>query len=270
MESRLNSMKNKEVNLIFGITSIFILLPLAIIIILASGKAWFYPNIIPQQINFGAYFRFLLTNQELISSLWESISLAFGTILLTLIIPYPTAIALSHYDFRGRKLLNLLIYLPLIIPSTALITNMDFMMIKYGINGSYFGVVSVHCMFCLPYAIKLLEDNLALYGDKYEGVSTNLGANWWQTFIRVTLPLSKNGLKGAILMTYIVSMTQYLATLMIGDGKYLTLSVRMFPFTQAGRYKIAAIYAITFLIVTIIPLYIIEKVLIFRRGRHLS
>jgi ABC-type spermidine/putrescine transport system, permease component II len=189
---------------------------------------------------------------------------------LTTIIAYPTAMALAYYQFFGKKLLNILVYLPLIIPGIALLTNMDFVMIKFGLNGSFFGVLVVHSLFCLPYAIKLLVDNLSLYGDKYEIVSKNLGASRLQTFFAVTLPMSRTGLQGAVLMTYIVSMTQYLSTLLVGDGKFLTLSVRMFPFTQTGRYKIAAVYGITFLIVTIIPLYLIDRFLINRKRRQVE
>ncbi|MCH4008422.1 ABC transporter permease [Companilactobacillus sp.] len=241
---------------------IFILLPILTIVLLAIGKAWIYPALLPQKIDLSYYFKMLFTNQELISSLLNSIYLAFGTIVLTLVIAYPTAIALANYQFVSKKLLSVLVYLPLVIPSIAIITNIDFMMIKFGLNGSFIGIVIVHTLFCLPYAIKLLVDNLSLYGSKFSEVSRNLGASRLQTFLQVTLPMSNQGLQGAILMTYIVSMTQYLSTLLIGDGKFLTLSVRMFPFTQVGRYKIAAVYAITFIVVTMIPLYLIDKFLI--------
>ncbi|WP_125982265.1 ABC transporter permease [Loigolactobacillus iwatensis] len=243
---------------IFLIFSCFVFLPLLVIVLLAVGKSWNYPQLLPQQINFGSYFKLLFTNHELLTSLTASISLALGTIVLTISIAYPTAIVLAYYQFRGKKLLNILVYLPLIIPGIALLTNVDFMMIKLGLDGSFLGVISIHTLFCLPYAIKLLVDNLALLHNRYEVVSRNLGASGWQTFFQITLPLSKNGLQGAVMMTYIVSMTQYLATLLVGDGKYLTLSVRMFPFTQAGKYKIAAVYGVTFMLVTLIPLYLID------------
>lgn len=252
---------------VFFIFSFLVLLPLLVIALLAVGESWSYPHLLPQQINFISYFKLLLADQELLTSIVASISLALGTIALTISIAYPTAIALAYYQFRGKKLLNVLVYLPLIVPSIALLTNVDFMMIKFGLNGSFLGVISIHTLFCLPYAIKLLNDSLSLLHNRYEVVSRNLGASSWQTFFQVTLPLSKNGLQGAVMMTYIVSMTQYLTTLLVGDGKYLTLSVRMFPFTQAGKYKIAAIYGITFMLVTLIPLYLINTWMSHRERR---
>lgn len=241
---------------------LIIILPLLVIILLAIGTGWNYPHLLPTKIDLNYLFKMMFTNSELISSLVQSILLAVGTILLTLMIAYPTAFLIAHYNFALKKLINIMVYLPLIIPSIALLTNLDFVMIKFNLNGSFFGVVAAHSLFCLPYAIKLLMDNFEINGDDYEKVSQNLGASYWQTFWHVTIPLNKSGLQGAILMTYVVSMTQYLATLLVGDGKYLTLSVRMFPFTTAGKYQIAAVYAITFLVVTLLPLFLIDKFII--------
>lgn len=235
-----------------------ILIPLLVIFLLAIGQQWQYPKLLPGELSVRYYVEQMTQNQELLSSLKASLLLALGTIGLTLVIAYPTAIALAYYEFPGRSLINVLVYLPLIIPSIALLTNVDFMMIKFGLNGTFFGVISVHTLFCLPYAIKLLMDNLSLVKQKYELVSQNLGAKGWQTLMHITLPLSKRGLQGALMMTYIVSMTQYLATLLVGSGNYLTLSVRMFPFTQAGKYQIAAVYGVTFMLITLIPLFILD------------
>lgn len=260
-------MKNLLNNIWTFIFCALIVIPLIVIFLLAIGSSWNYPDILPQQLEFQNLIKMLFTNSELIHSLTQSILLSLGTIILTLAIAYPTAILLAHYDFFGKKVINLLVYLPLIIPSIALLTNLDFVMIKFSLNGSFVGVVIAHTLFCLPYAIKLLMDNFEQNGNAFESVSKNLGANNWQTFWNVTFPMSKSGLQGAILMTYVVSMTQYLATLLVGDGKFLTLSVRMFPFTTAGKYKIAAIYAFTFLIVTLIPLFLIDKYIIRNRRR---
>ncbi|MQS88875.1 ABC transporter permease [Companilactobacillus mishanensis] len=251
--------------LIFVISLLVILMPLMVIIVLSAGTNWHYPDLWPQTFNMKYVFKMLFSNHELLSSLSSSITLAIGTVILTLVIAYPTAIALSYYDFKGKSFLNVLIYLPLIIPSIAVLTNMDFVMIKFGLEGSYFGVVAVHTLFALPYAIKLLVDNLSVLKNKYELASLNLGASSRQTFIHVTLPLSRLGLQGAVMMSYIISMTQYLGTLLIGNGNFLTLSVRMFPFTQSGKYQIAAIYAIMFMLVTLIPLYIIDVLITPRR-----
>lgn len=264
-------MESKKITklVVYLIFAVLILMPLFVIFMLAISKTWSYPSLWPKWVDWGYYFRFLFKSKEVQFSLISSLELAIGTVILTIVIAYPTAMALSYYDFKGKKLLNVLVYLPLIIPSIALLTNMDFIMIKYGLNGGFFGVVSVHTLFCLPYAIKLLYDNLILWKDKYEVASRNLGASPLQTFFKVTVPMNKNGLQGAVMMTYIVSMTQYLSTLLIGDGNYLTLSVRMFPFTTSGKYRMAAVYGITFMLVTLIPLYLID-IWVTHKGRKIA
>ncbi|MFD1672427.1 ABC transporter permease [Agrilactobacillus yilanensis] len=254
-------------SIIIIIFALLILMPLAVIVFLSVGQQWHYPRLFPGSLDWGYYFRQLTTNVELLSSLRASLLLAGGTIILTLVIAYPTAIALAYYTFPGKRLFSVCVYLPLIVPGIALLTNIDFMMIKYSLTGTFFGVICVHTLFCLPYAVKLLVDNLVLLKNRYEVTGRNLGASPWQTFFKITLPLSKPGLQGALMMTYIVSMTQYLATLMVGNGNYLTLSVRMFPFTQEGKYQIAAVYGVTFMLVTLVPLFILDSLLNRQRKR---
>lgn len=261
-------MKKMGRYLIDAVYLILIVLPLLLIVLLALGHRWSYPALWPTEFNSLSIFIAQLASTEVLTSLGASLALAVGTIVLTLLIAYPIALALAYYQFPGKKWFNLMIYLPLIIPGIALLTNLDFVMIKLGLNGRYFGIIVVHSLFCLPYTIKLLSDNFNLVGPQYAQASQNLGATRWQTFWQVTLPLSKNGLQGAIMMTYIVSMTQYLATLLVGEGNYLTIAVRMFPFTQAGKYQLAAIYAIVFMLVTLLPLFLIDSWLTRQRRRQ--
>lgn len=244
-------------------------LPAVVILCLALGRRWYAPHLLPQQWDWLAIFKFWQQDNTLWPAVKASLSLGVGTVGLTLLLAYPVALALVKYHTSLKGILNLLIYAPLIIPGIALTTSLDLTFIQLNLTGTWLGVVIVQTLFCLPYAIKLLVDNLAIYQVDYEAVAQNLTASRWQTFWHVTLPLSRDGLIGAVTMTMIVAMSQYLTTLLIGDGNYLTLAINMFPLIQGGRYQAAACYGVVFMATLLIPLGLFEWVL-KRKVRRLA
>lgn len=250
------------VGLLFG-------LPAVIIILLAIGRQWYAPHVLPLKWDWLAILKFWQQDPTMWSAVKASLSLGLGTVGLTLLLAYPVALALVKYQTSLKSLLNILIYAPLIIPGIALTTSLDLTFTQLRLTGTWLGVVIVQTLFCLPYAIKLLVDNLAIYQVDYAAVAHNLTASRWQTFWYVTLPLSRDGLLGAITMTMIVAMSQYLTTLLIGNGNYLTLAINMFPLIQGGRYQAAASYGVVFMATLLIPLGLFE-LLLKRKVRRLA
>lgn len=237
------------------------LVPLLVIILLTVGTHWDFPAVLPRQFSPHFITEYLQHDPSIIPAVINSVIIGVGAVILTLTIAYPLALAMVKYDIKFKWMLDVLIYAPLIIPSIALVTSLDLTFMRWQLTGTWFGIIIVHTIFCLPYATKLLVDNLSLYQINYEDVALNLGANHWQTFFKVTLPLSINGLYGAVFMSFIVSMSQYLTTLLIGSGNHLTIAVNMFPLIQNGRYQAAATYGIIFILTTLIPLFLIEGIL---------
>lgn len=242
------------IGLLFG-------LPAVVIGLLALGRRWYAPHLIPQQLDWLAISHYWQQDATIGAAVKASLSLGLGTVVLTLLLAYPVAIAFVRYHSAWQGILNILIYAPLIIPGIALTTSLDLTFIQLHLTGTWLGVVIVQTLFCLPYAIKLLVDNLAIYQVDYVAVATNLRASRWQTFWHVTLPLSRDGLIGAVTMTLIVAMSQYLTTLLIGDGNYLTLAINMFPLIQGGRYQAAACYGVIFMLTLLVPLGLFELLL---------
>lgn len=248
-------------NIITLIFVVFFLVPGVVLTLIAVGMNWTYPRLIPHTFNLDFIIQYFEHDPNIGTAITNSLLIGFSVVIVTTCIAYPLALAMTNNDFHFKWILNVLIYMPLIIPSIALVTSLDLTFMRWRLSGTFIGLVIVHTIFCLPYAIKLLVDNLNLYQTNYVDVAQNLGANYWQVFFQVILPLSITGLYGAVFMTFIVSMSQYLTTLLIGSGNYLTIAVNMFPLVQNGRYQAAATYGLIFLITTLFPLFLIEKVM---------
>jgi putative spermidine/putrescine transport system permease protein len=112
---------------------------------------------------------------------------------------------------------------------------LNVLFLRLGLAGSAVGVVLVHLVPVLPYAIYALLGVFARYDEGYELQARTLGASPAQVWLRVTLPLIGPGLAVAALFAFLVSWSQYLLTLLVGGGRVITLPVLLFAAVSGGN-----------------------------------
>ena len=119
--------------------------------------------------------------------------------------------------------------------------------IKAGLSGTVPGVIIVHLICSLPYAVTLLQDGTRAVGMGLEEQARVLGAGPWRAFFKVTLPSLFPVMLSAFSMSFIVSFSQYFLTLMIGGGSVRTFAVVMVPYLTSGERNFASVYSLIFL-----------------------
>ena len=235
--------------------------PLILLLILAVTASWTYPGLLPDALSPKYLTYVFVSNRQTFGALVQSVLISLLVTLLTLIIAIPTARALGLYKFRGKELIKVLVLLPLIVPSITITMGIHTSMIRVGLAGKMSGVILIHTVFTLPYAIRLLTDVFEIIGESYDEQAWMLGAGTLLTFRAVTLPLIIPGIISASVMSFIVSFSQYITTFLIGGGNIITLPMLMVPYIRNGEIQISAIYSLLFVFTTLISLYVIEKLL---------
>lgn len=250
-------MKFNYKKIILEFISISIIFPIIILFIWSFIANWRYPDLIPKQFsNRGFQFLFDVKNLEV---LFNSILISLAVVIITLIISVPAAKAIALYDFKGKKIFEMLILTPIIIPMISVAMGINIYFIKWGLSGTYLGVIIINIVPCLPYSIRLIEEIYEMMGDKYEVEASALGADNFQIFKYITFPLILPGIIAAGAMSFIISFGQYFLTMLIGAGKIITYPMVMFPYIQSGDRTIASVYSVVFLIISILIFFIIEK-----------
>ena len=255
-------MKKKD-NLIFKIITYlflaFLILPLIVIIIWSFTKRWPWPLIFPEEFGMRGWQYFLDPKSKSIRTLLYSVYLSMVVTFITIMISIPAAKALGIYEFKGKKLIEFLILAPILVPTVAVAMGIHISFLKLGLANTFFGVVLVHLIPCIPYSVRILKDVFEIIGESMEMQAKLLGANSYQTFINITLPLIMPGIVSAGSMAFIVSFSQYFLTFLIGGGRVVTFSMLMFPFIKSGDRMMGSVYSIVFILTTMICLWIIEK-----------
>ncbi|WP_250674327.1 ABC transporter permease subunit [Paraclostridium ghonii] len=246
-------------NLIINIILITLTMPLLILFIWAVSSSWVFPKIIPNEFSIRG-FEYILSSEN-VRILINSILISIAVVILTMMISIPASKAIALYDFKGKKIFELLVLSPIIIPVISVAMGIQLTFIKMGLANTVLGVIIINIIPCIPYGVKMITDVYKIIGDKYELQATMLGANKLDILRYITIPLILPGVVGASSMCFIISFSQYFLTLLIGGGRVITYPLIMFPYIQSGDRMIASIYSIVFILISLIVVFLMEKTL---------
>ncbi|RDY23697.1 ABC transporter permease subunit [Romboutsia maritimum] len=250
-------MKIKFNKFVIDMILIAFIVPFIVLVLWGFTNSWPFPYILPQQYSLrGIEYILNVSNLKMI---FNSICLSIIVVLITLIISIPAAKSITLYNFKGKRFFEVLILSPIIIPLISVAMGIHIVFIQLSIANNIFGVIIINILPCIPYAVRIIADVYRIVGDKFEMQGKVLGANSFNNFKYITLPLILPGIIGASSMCFIISFSQYFLTMLIGGGSVITYPMVMFPYIQSGDRTIGSLYSLLFLIVSLIVLLLVER-----------
>ena len=162
------------------------------------------------------------TTANLISALQRSlivgaVSTSIATVLGTMV-----ALGLERYRVRGKRVIELLMYLPVVIPEITMgLSLLIYFSSGFNVLRQWFGlrwtlslwtVIIGHVVFSLPFVTIAVRARLAGMTPSLEEAARDLGANEWRTFQRITLPLLMPGILAGALLAFTLSLDDFVIT----------------------------------------------------------
>ncbi len=177
-------MKNKKVisNIIIYGFAFFFLFPVIILCLWSFAKNWSWPLVIPKEFGLRGLKYTLDPKSQNFNILFKSIGISTIVVFVTIMISIPAAKALGIYNFRGKNFIKILIFSPIIVPGVSVALGIHISFLKLGLANTILGVIIIHLIPCIPYAVFMLTDVFEIIGDKMEKQAKVLGANRYQCF----------------------------------------------------------------------------------------
>jgi spermidine/putrescine transport system permease protein len=133
------------------------------------------------------------------------------------------SIGLERYKVRFKTAIELLLYLPVVIPeitmglSLLLFFSQIFNVVRQvtgaPVGLSLFTVIVGHVVFCMPFVAIVVRARLAGMSPSLEEAARDLGANEWKTFRLITLPILMPGILAGALLAFTLSLDDFVVTL---------------------------------------------------------
>jgi spermidine/putrescine transport system permease protein len=186
---------------------------------------------------------------DLNDALFTSLKLAALSTVISTILGTLIAMALVRYEFFGRRTANFLIVIPMTSPEVVIGAALLSMFLVYGISLGFTTLLIAHVMFSISFVVIVVRSRLIGFDRSLEEAARDLGANAFDTFRLVTLPLLMPGIIGAALLAFALSIDDFVIS-NFNSGDTVTFPLFIFGASQRGIpvevYSIATIlFAVT-------------------------
>ncbi|MBP5593794.1 MAG: ABC transporter permease [Pseudobutyrivibrio sp.] len=210
-----------------------------------------------------------------LSSLWLSINVALVTTIICLILAYPVALILHNLKISNKGFVVFLFILPMWMNFMLRILAWQIILSNNGILNSILsaiGLPTVHILYTkaavtlgmvydfLPYMILPIYNALSKINDSVIEAAADLGANWWTTFTKITVPLSRDGILSGIIMVFVPALSSFVVSNLLGGGKVLLIgNVIEQEFTLARNWNLGSGLSIILMIFVLVSMSIMNR-----------
>lgn len=244
-----------------ALTLTFLWLPIAVLIAFSFNTS--RVNVIWEGFTLD-WYRQLLEDMAVLRATRNTLVVAVASTVLSTVLGTMAAFALARHRFPGRRVLEALLYVPIILPEIVLGISLLATFRQLGLKLGLLTVILAHVTFCTPFVALVVRARLHGLDPTLEMAAMDLGADEWTTFRRVTLPLVLPGIAAGALLALTVSIDDFIVTFFTTGPGATTLPLHVFSMVKFGvSPKINALSTIM-LVITLALVLVAERV---RQGR---
>ena len=215
---------------------IYLLLPVALIVAFSFNNPAGKSNVVWQGFTL-KYWLNPLGVDGLGDAIGVSLGIAFLSTAIATALGTAIALALVRYEFRGRRITNALIFLPMATPEIILGASLLTLFVSIGSEPlfplNFVTILIAHIMFNISYVVVTVRARLSGFPRHLEEAAMDLYANEFQTFWRVTFPLILPGIIAAALLAFSLSIDDFVVT-NFTSGKTQTFPMFIYAKNRIG------------------------------------
>jgi multiple sugar transport system permease protein len=167
------------------------------------------PSFLPTEPSVAAY-KAVFRHQTFASDLFNSVLYALGAVMLAVVLAAPAGYAASRFEFRGKRAVMLLILSTSMIPGVALLVPTYFLLDALGLLNNAVVIIVVQAARLVPQTVWFMQNFVDAVPRELDEATQVDGANHWQTFTRVILPLVRPGIAASAVIGVITTWNDYI------------------------------------------------------------
>lgn len=221
-------------NLYIGLILAFLYLPIVILVVYSF-------NSVPKSFLWGGFtFNNYTTlfsgddGKQLLESLMTTLKIAAIASVVSTLFGVITCLGMAYLKKKSQTLLMSLTYIPNIMPE--LVTGISFMLLFgfLGVQKGQFTLICAHIAFCVPFAILSISPKIKQLDKNLSEAAMDLGATQWQTLRLVIIPEIMPGILSALMLTFTMSVDDYLISSFNVDSSTQTLPMKIYSMAKFG------------------------------------
>ena len=238
---------------------IFLFLPISVIVVNKPYLSW-------KGFTLDWYVK-LFDNTSLLQAFGNTMVIAVVSTLLATIIGTIGAVGIYRYHFRGKSIINGLLYIPVVIPEIVLGISLLTIFSKVNIPRGMLTLILAHVTFSVPFVIFNVRARLSGYDKSIEEASMDLGANRLTTFLRITLPVLAPGIAGGALLAFTLSIDDVIISYFV-NGQTKTYPLKVMESIKSGVAPDVNALSTLILIATILLVVLTQSGIFSKNKEH--
>ncbi len=233
----------------FLLTVIFLYLPITVLIVYSfnggKGVSW-------DGFSLKWYNELFTHSNRLWTSFKYSIFIAITSALLSTLIGTLGAIALRWHTFRHKRYLEIISYLPLILPDIIMGVSLLILFTTIKFKLGLLTIFLAHTTFNIPFVLFIILSRLQDFDFSIVEAAYDLGANEKQVLAKVILPNLIPGIIAGLLMAITLSLDDFVITFFVAGPGSSTLPLHVYSMIKFGVSPIINSLSVILLIGTIV------------------
>lgn len=232
---------------------LFMFLPVAVVVLLAFNASQF--GSFPMEGFSVRWFVELWNNDAIVRAFKTSVLLGSLTALISTTFGVLASLALVRYDIGGKGLITTALIAPILVPEVVLAVALLLFLRWLDMPKSFPLLLLGHVIFTLPFVLLIVQARLVAVRRDYEEAALSLGANPFQTFREVTLPLIMPAVFAGIIFAFTISFDDITGTLFWKPGGVETVPTQIFAMLRNSiSPEINALGAVMVVVTVAVPL----------------
>jgi len=253
MKRKKKAVKTVSARIFAGLVYLFLYAPIAIVILFSFNTS--KRNILFEGFTF-EWYKTMIKNSALLAAFRNTLVVSGVSTFLSAIIGTLTAVGMFRYKFRGKSIIDALLYIPVVIPEIvlgiALLSVFSLVKVPLGIGS----MILAHTTFCIPFVVFTVRARLSGFDRSIEEAAMDLGANRVKVFFGITIPIIRPGIISGAILAFTLSIDDIIISYFTTGPSGTTFPLKIMEQVRSGVkpdvYALSSIIIlVTFLIVLI-------------------
>lgn len=175
-----------------------------------------------------SWYAKLIHDRPILEALRNTIVVALVSTAASTVIGTAAALAMHRYTFRGKRLLEAVLYIPIVIPEIVMGVSLLALYVLLHFRLGLPTIIIAHIAFSISFVTVTVRARLHGFNRQLEEAAMDLGADEWTTFRQVTFPLILPGVLSGALLALTLSLDDFIITFFTAGPGSTTLPLRIY------------------------------------------
>lgn len=230
----------------------FLYLPIGVVILFSFNTS--QRNIVFEGFTF-KWYGLLFQNESLLEAYGNTLIVGISSTLIATVVGTLASYGMSKYKFKGKGILDTLLYIPVVIPEIVLGISLLAIFNMAQVPMGIISLIIAHATFCIPFVVFTVNARFAGFDKSLEEAAMDLGAGRMKTFLTVTLPVIIPGVISGALLSFTLSIDDIIISFFTTGPGSNTFPLKVMELTKTGITP--DVYALSTIVLTITILAVV-------------